>query len=140
MQPGLVLQHNKPTSVTVSLAPSTLTNDGAVNGKLEFILDSCLTTYTVNLTATNVVVSVDDDQALPLDIVVDDGAIFIRASEGTVHVYDARGGVVAKTTLHAADALMRRQVAGDLANGSYVVVFQGQQGSPQLVRSVIVIR
>ena len=140
MQPGLVLQHNKPTPITVSLAPSSLTKEGAVKGSLEFSLDSCVTTYRIDLSATNVIVSVDAEEETGFEVSSYDGALYVRADEGLVHVYDARGGLVTRFTVNASESRVQRQIASNLAAGSYMVTYQNPANGIRTARSVVVVR
>jgi hypothetical protein len=97
--------------------------------------------YKIDLTATNVVVSVREELEQQLDVRVDDaGAIFIRAQEGYVRVYNARGEQVSVADLRSADATGYRKIASDLASGSYVVAYQSLAGGMQLARTVIIYR
>jgi hypothetical protein len=140
MQPGLVLQHNKPTPITVSLAPSSLTKEGAVTGSLEFSLDSCVTTYRIDLSATNVVVSVDADDESSFEVASIDGVLFARTGEGLVHVYDARGALVSKSVTAASENGIRRQIVNNLQSGVYVVTYQSIPAGVQQTRTIVVYR
>lgn len=140
MQPGLALFHNKPTPITVSLAPSTLTKDGAINGTLVFSLDSCLTTYKIDLTATNLVVGVDEDVTSAFVATAEEGAIGVVAQEGIVQVYDMRGALLARTVYGSADAGQRRELVRNLTSGTYVVTYQNLPSGTQLVRTVVIYR
>lgn len=140
MQPGLILAHNKATPVTVSLAPSALTKDGAVNGTLEFSLDSCLTSYKIDLTATNVVVGIQENAGGAFAIHVDDGTISVAAQEGIAMVYDTRGGLVGRVSISAQESGIRREMARDLPSGCYVVIYSDSQRGSQLARTVIIYR
>jgi hypothetical protein len=140
MQAGLVLQHNKSTPITVSLAPSSLTNDGLVKGSLEFSLDSCATKYRIDLSATNVVVSIDAEDETEFEAVSIDGVLFARTGEGVVHVYDARGGLVSKSVTAASENGVRRQIVDNLPSGVYVVMYQSMPAGVQQARTVVVYR
>jgi len=140
MQTGLVLQHNKPTNVVVSLAPSTLTKDGVVPGTLRFSLDSCATYYTIDLSATNVVVGVDEQPETDIRLYAEDGSVYLAADEGVASVYDARGVRIAVVTLQGAITGNGRLIANNLASGSYVVVYEQPTIGVRRVRNVVITR
>lgn len=122
LQPGVSIQHNKATPVVVSIAPSSITQSGLIKGQLTFSIDSCLTTYTVDLSATNVLVGVDDQIETSATLNVVDGAIVVGAEEGVVYVYDMRGLVVATTNVGAENT--GKAIIRNLPSGAYVVVHQ----------------
>ncbi|MCX6140847.1 MAG: zinc-dependent metalloprotease [Candidatus Kapabacteria bacterium] len=72
---GLVLLHGKQSQVTVSIAPSLLTVDGAVKGSLVFMLDSCATERVVALSAVVRVVGVAND-ALDVFNMIDEARFY----------------------------------------------------------------
>ncbi|MFN5379318.1 MAG: hypothetical protein ACK5BQ_11200, partial [Ignavibacteria bacterium] len=122
------------------LAPSALTKDGAVNGTLEFSLDSCLTSYKIDLTATNVVVGIQENAEGGFAIHADDGAISVTAQEGTVMVYDTRGSLVGTSSFSVSESGTRRELARDLPSGCYVVIYSDGQRGNQRARTVIIYR
>ena len=126
MKNGLILQHNRQTTVTVTLDPKDITTGGTIKGELTYSLDSCAVPYTVPLQADIVVVSVDDEQPelrRSVPVTVQDGVIVVAPTSGSIGVYDLRGQLVVSS--QGAD---REQTFTGLAVGCYLVTIQDDRG------------
>lgn len=96
MKPGLVLQNNKTTNVTVTLDPKDIVAGGMLKGTLRYLVDSCAAPYDIQLSANVVVVGVANEQlADAARISVSDDGIIVSDVRGRIDVYDLRGQLVA---------------------------------------------
>jgi hypothetical protein len=117
MKPGLVLPHNRATSVNVTLDPKSIVVDGPVKGTLRYLLDSCAVPYEVQLNASVIVVGVDDEQgAGSARISVSDDGIVVTDAPGRVEVFDLRGQMIASGQSELGYIRL-----GGLATGCYLV-------------------
>ncbi|MBK7185137.1 MAG: hypothetical protein IPH85_04285 [Ignavibacteria bacterium] len=107
MTDGLVLPHGRQTSIGVSIAPSQISIDGEVKGKLRFSLDSCSTERTIDISAIIRTVSVNTED--PLYCPVDPASEFF--------VYDLRGMLVSHTT-----GVVQEEIVSGLSRGVYILV------------------
>lgn len=136
MKPGLILPHNRVTSVNVTLDPKNITAGGGVSGTLKYLLDSCAVPYTVQLNADVVVVGVDDETASAGNATVtsQDGGIAIRGFVGRADLYDLNGRRLAGRTIETSGERFDGLVAG-----CYVVVLTdfGNQDQRSVVTCIV---
>lgn len=136
MKPGLVLPHNRATTVNVTLDPQGIMVDGPVRGTLRYQLDSCAVPYEVQLNANVVVVGVDDEQgAGSARISVSDDGIVVSDAPGRVDVYDLRGQMIASGTSELGYIRF-----GGLATGCYLVTVHDEATSRMKTAITCIVR